>query len=229
MSDDLERRSDSNKVYLKIVEGELKQRSQEGAPDAVRREWQAGGESGVVWEIPFTAKKGRIADVSFYEGEKDGRKFTSLNLTFAPNDEGKVHVIAVGINTKYAQDILTKLPNVDLSQEVRIRPYSFKPENEDKNVVGVEITQKDSQGKFTKKIDNFFYDSETKQSKNGYPVPPKPKDEMTSKDWRRYFEDANDFVIEYTKAHIIPTKDQVDVDMAPTESKSNIDTNDIPF
>lgn len=200
----IERDAGANKIYLKIVEGSLRQRAQEGMPDAIRREWTAGGESGVVWEIPSKAAYGRITDVSFYDGEKDGRKFTTLNISLDENEDGKIPVITCGVDTKYAQDILKKLPSVKFDQEVRLRPFSFLPEGEDRNVVGVEITHRDHMDNFTIKVKDFFYDSEKRESKHGYPVPPKSKEDMTSKDWKRYFEDANDFVIEYVKEKIVP-------------------------
>lgn len=200
----IERDSGANKMYLKVVDGGLRQKSQEGIPEAIRREWTAGGESGVVWEIPYKAIIGKITDLSFYEGEKEGRKFTTLNITLDENEDGKTPVITAGIDTKYAQEILKKLPNIKLDQEVRIRPYSYLKEGNDKNTVGVEITHRDNMGNFTLKVNDFFYDWEKREEKNGYPKPPKEKEEMTSKDWRRYFEDANDFVGEYIKEKIIP-------------------------
>lgn len=200
----IERDLGANKIYLKIVEGSLRQKSQEGNPEAIRREWQAGGESGIVWEIPSKAAYGHITDVSFYEGEKDGRRFTTLNIALDEDENGKTPILTAGIDTKYAQDILKKLPNIKFDQEVRLRPYSFLPEGEDRNVVGVEITHRDNMENFTLKVKDFFYDSEKKESKHGYPVPAKEREEMTSKDWKRYFEDANDFVIEYIKEYIVP-------------------------
>lgn len=200
----VEKATNSDKIFYKIVEGSLRQKVNEGHPEAVRRDWQAGGESGTVWEIPSKSIIGRITDVSFYEGEKDGRKFTTLNIAFDANEDGMTPIVAVGIDTKYAQDILKKLPNVRLDEEVRLRPFSFMPEGEDRNVVGVEITHQDHMGNFTLKVKDFFYDAEKRESKNGYPVPPKDKEEMTSKDWKRYFEDAHEYVIEYVKENIVP-------------------------
>lgn len=198
----VEKAVNSDKVFYKIVEGSLRQKANEGHPEAIRRDWTAGGESGTVWEIPSKAIHGIITDVSFYEGEKDGRKFTTLNIAFDENEDGKTPVVTVGIDTKYAQDILKKLPSVKLDQEVRLRPFSFMPEGEDRNVVGVEMTHRDHMGNFTIKIKDYFYDGE--KNREGYPVPPKAKEDMTSKDWKRYFEDAHEYVIEYVKEKIVP-------------------------
>lgn len=229
----IEKDTGANKMYFKCVEGSLRQKSQEGAPGAIRREWTAGGESGVVWEIPSKAVFGKIIDISFYEGEKDGRKFTTLNITLDENENGNVPVVTAGIDTKYAQDILKKLPNIDFDQEVRIRPYSYLKEGDEKNTVGVEITQRNTDETFTKKMGDFFYDWDTREVKNGYPETPKKKEDMTSKDWRRYFEDANEFVINYVKENILPNfkpEDAVEELGKAIAPKNEIDVTDgIPF
>lgn len=231
----VEKDTNSNKMYLKIVDGSLRQKASEGHPEAIRRDWTAGGESGTVWEIPSKAAFGIITDVSFYEGEKDGRKFTTLNITLDENEDGKVPVLTAGIDTKYAQEILKKLPNVDFENEVRIRPYSYLKEGDDKNTVGVEITQRGSDNTFSKKVNDYFYDWDKREVKHGYPKPPKEKEDMTSKDWRRYFEDANDFVIEYIKSKIVPKftvqskADPIEALDDVLEEKDAINPDDIPF
>ena len=50
--------SSSNKQYLSIVQGSLRQSVPEGTPEAVRREWEAGGDKGVKHEIVFKAITG---------------------------------------------------------------------------------------------------------------------------------------------------------------------------
>lgn len=200
----IEKEQGANKIFLKIVEGSLRQKVSEGHPEAVLRKWQAGGESGEIWEVPSKAAYGKITNVSFYEGEADGRKFTTLNIELDENEDGKIPVITCGVSTKYAQHILSKLPNIRPDEEVRIRPYSYLKEGNDKNTTGVEITRRDGQDQFTLKVNDFFYDWDKREVKNGYPEVPKAKEDMTSKDWRRYFEDANDYVIDYIKTKVIP-------------------------
>lgn len=232
----IEKERDANKMFLKIVEGSLRQKSYEGHPEARKRDWTVGGESGTTWEISSPAAFGKIVDVTFYEGDSNGRKFTSLNIELDPNEEGKSPVITTGVETKYAQAFLKMLPNIPLDEEVRIRPYSYLKEGDEYNTVGMEILTRDNQDKFTKRVEDFFYDWEKREEKHGYPKPPKSKDEMSSKDWKRYFEDANEYVINYTKENILPKftvqskVDSVDaLDEVLDEPKDNINPDDIPF
>jgi hypothetical protein len=203
-------RAENDKVFLKIVDGTLRQSVPEGTQNAVMREWQAGGKTGVLWELIDKAVRGRIVDVSFYEGEHDGKKFQSLNVTLDREDENdKYVVITTGIDTRYAQDILKKLPNVDFGEEVRIRPYSYIPNGKEKASTGVELTQQDAvTGQFTKKIESFFdgYEKDKKQffGKNGFPMPEGDTHEYDSDDWKSYFIRVKKFLVTYTRQHIIP-------------------------
>jgi hypothetical protein len=197
--------SSSNKQYLSIVQGSLRQSVPEGTPEAVRREWEAGGDKGVKHEIVFKAITGIITDVNFYDGESNGRKFTNLNIVLDENESGKKPVISVGVGTRYASDILKKLPNVNFNEEVRIRPYAFTPDGEDKTVTGVEITQKDRSGEFTRKVDSFFHakagDGKT-IIKNGFPKPEGDTRDYTSDDWNVFYVQVRRFLVNYTKEHI---------------------------
>jgi hypothetical protein len=199
--------SSTNKQYLSIVQGSLRQSVAEGTPDAVRREWEAGGDKGVKHEIVFKAITGLITDVSFFDGDSNGRKFTNLNIVLDANENGKKPVISVGVGTRYASDILKKLPNVKLDEEVRIRPFAFTPEGEDKTVTGVEITQKDRSGEFTRKVDSFFHakagDGKT-IIKNGFPRPEGDTRDYTSDDWNVFYVQVRRFLVNYTKQHVSP-------------------------
>ena len=215
--------SSSNKQYLSIVQGSLRQSVPEGTPEAVRREWEAGGDKGVKHEIVFKAITGIITDVNFYDGESNGRKFTNLNIVLDENESGKKPVVSVGVSTRYASDILKKLPGVDFTQEVRIRPYAFTPEGEEKTVTGVEITQKDRSGNFTRKVDSYFHskagDGKT-LIKNGFPKPDGDTREYTSDDWQAFYVQVRRFLVNYTKEHICPKFEQK---RAPAPPESGIE------
>lgn len=201
----------SNKAFLSIVQGSLRQSVPEGTPDAVRREWEAGGNKGVKYERVFEALSGRITKVDFFEGEKDGRKFQNLNITLHADEGEKEPVISVGVGTRYAQDILKKLPNVDLNEEVRIRPYSFQPEDKDKPVTGVEIMQRGGTGQFDKKIASYFHKQDKQSGRwvatNGFPVPEGDTNAYTSDDWDIFYKQSRRFLVTYTKENVIPKFD----------------------
>jgi hypothetical protein len=231
----------SNKLYLSIVGGALRQSVPEGTPGAIRRDWEAGGEKGVKHEIVFKAYSGKITNVYFYDGESNGRKFSNLNIVLDENEDGKKPVISVGLGTRYASDILKKLPNVDFEKEVRIRPYAFTPEGEDKTVTGVEITQPDNMGGFTDKIDSYFHfqDGAGKwKPKNGFPVPEGDTGDYTSDDWKLFYLQVRRFLVAYTKEHVCSKfADASRAAPAHNEAsesgieypKDDIDPSDIPF
>lgn len=242
----IEKSQKNDKVFLKIAEGSLRQPVPKGTSDAVEREWSAGGETGTAYEIVHNAIFGRITDVSFFDGEKDGRRFTNLNLTLDENEDGKFPKLGISVGSKYAQDIMKKLPNVSFSEEVRIRPYAFTPEGEDKEVVGVEITQRGSDDKFSKKVNNFFVKKEGEKwmAINGFPTRSKPWSEQSDGERKIYRIQVEDFLINYTKEHITPKVAQVEKDLNTLTPKTkeqedrmngieyptdDINPDDIPF
>lgn len=229
-----EEKRDNTKLYFSIIQGSLKTTVDEKHPEAETRHWEAAGKKGVKIERTVNALKGIIVDVSFYDGESDGRKFQNLQITLDPNADGKSPVISTSISSRYAQDILTKLPNIDFEQIVHIRPYAFKPNGEDKTVTGVEILQKDAQGKFTKKIENFFYDREKREAKHGYPQPEGDTSAYTTEDWEIYFKQARKFLVNYTREKICPLfidlKHQTpEPSSEDRKNEADINPDDIPF
>lgn len=200
-------KSTNNKMYFKVVEGSFRRAVPAGTPDAIEREWTAGGKSGVSIELEFKHLFGFITGVEFYEGEYEGKKFTNLQITLDDDEEtGKTPIISVGAGTKYAFDFYHKLPNVDFEKDVRIRPFSFTPEGEDRAVIGVEIMQRDSMDKFTKSIPSFFFKKEGDKSVpvNGFPTRDVPFDEQTEEEREIYKIKRKGFLINHTKTVVIP-------------------------
>lgn len=221
----LETNQNSNKVFLSIVQGSLRQSVTEGTPNAVKRDWEAGGEKGTKWEIPFRAISGNITDIQFYEGESNGRKFKTLNIVLDETPEGKIPVITTGLSTRYATDLLKKLPSIDLKGEVRFRPFSFIPDGEEKEVIGMEVMQRDPvTGNFEKKIYSHFHkkDGDKWTSINGYPI---PEEGLDSDGWKIFYMQATRFMSSYIQNNVLP-KLQKDGFSYPEET---IRAEDIPF
>lgn len=206
-----EEKGSNNNIYWSIVQGSLRTQVPENHPEVVVRHWEAGGNKGVKYERVVRALTGRIVGVTFYDGESGGKKFQNLNLILDENEEGKSPVISVGVGTRYAQDILKKLPNVDLKEEVRIEPFSFTPEGQDKVVTGVKITQQGGTGEFNTPIKSFFHKKATDESGkdkvesiNGFPVPEGDTQFYTTDDWDIFYKQARRFLVNYTKENISP-------------------------
>ena len=230
-------KSTSNSIYLSIVQGSLRQSVPEGTPDSVKRDWEAGGEKGTKFELVYKAIVGKIVGVSFFDGDAGGRKFQNLNIRLEAGENGKTPVISVGVGTRYAQDILKKLPNVNFEEEVRFRPFAFVPEGEDKTVTGVEIMQRDGRGLFEKKINSFFHKKNAQgkwESVNGFPTPEGDTSDYTSDDWDIYYKQCRRFLVQYTKERVMPKFDEevpASLRGRTTESETadDISPDDIPF
>jgi hypothetical protein len=196
----------TDRIYLSIVQGSLRQVVPEGTPDAVVRKWEAGGQTGIKHELVHRAITGKIVGVSFYEGETGGRKFQNINLSFDADEGKKTPVISTGTGTRYCRDILKKLPNIDFNEEVKIRPFAFTPEGEDKEVIGVEILQRDGRGEFAKKIQSYFHkkDGDKTISINGYPTPEGKTEDYTQEDWQIFGNQVKKFLVQYTREKICP-------------------------
>lgn len=230
-----EKSENSNSTYWSIIEGSFRTQVPQTHPEVIVRHWEAGGESGVKYERAVRALTGYITKVDFYDGESGGRKFTNLNIHLDADENGKTPIISVGVSTRYAQDILKKLPNIEMKDDVRIRPYSFQPEGEDKNVTGVEITQRNGAGLFEKKINSFFSVKEGEKwvAKNGYPTPEGDTAEYSSDDWDIFYKLARRFLVNYTKQHIVPKFEKVEKDplaeVFEKKDEESFDPAEIPF
>ena len=212
-------RQNLNKIFLGIVEGSLRQTVKQGVEGAVMRNWEAGGKSGTKWELAYPAVSGHVKNISFYDGEHDGKKYTNLQIEFDENENGNSPIVSVGARTRYAEDIMMKLPNINFEEEVRLRPFSFVPEGEDRAVTGVEVLQRSGTGNFDKKIDKKF----TKDKPNGMP---EPSDDERN-DWTLYFRRRNNWLRQYTTEKIC-SKFIDDIPRIKSDAPE-IDPRDSPF
>jgi len=197
-----EKQVGANKLYLKIIEGSFRQSVPAKTEGAIIREHKGK----TYTEIEYPPVFGKITGVAFEQNEWEGKKFSSLVITMDENeDTGKIPVITVGVDSKYAQDLMHRLPNIKLDEDVRIRPYSFTPEGEDKEVTGIEIMQRDSAGTFTKKITSYFYkkDGERNVAINGFPVREMPWDEQTEEEREIYKIKRKGFLVNFIKENVI--------------------------
>lgn len=220
--------SSKNGIYLKIVQGTLRQDVHEGTKDAIRREWEAAGRKGVKHELVYKSIIGKITGVSFYDGEYEGKKFQSINITLDENEEGKNPVISTGVETRYGQDLMKKLPSIDFDEEVKIMPYSFVPDGEEKEKTGVSILQRDGIGQWNTKIKNFFWDEKTEKSTNDFPEP-EGKQDYDSDDWKMYYTRVKKFLVNYTKANVCTKFQPKEQNPFDEVAESPIDPASIPF
>lgn len=189
-------KNDDNKNYVSILgsDATLRITVTPETPGAVKREYETSdGTKGVKHELVFNDLTGKITGVKFYDG--DFGKLVQLDVT---DDTGTL-TLSVNTAQNYGEDILKKLPNIDFSKEVKFAPYAFVDE-QGKSKKGVTIYQDEN------KVQSAFYDPIAKKNILGYPDPkPTKNDKPRSKDdWKIYFLEARQFLVEYTEEKIMP-------------------------
>lgn len=180
----LKNTQNTDKFLSILSDGTMRLSVPEGTEGAVKREYETSdGKTGTKYELVYTELSGTITKIAFWDG--DFGKL--LQLTVTDGEEDPI-VLSIGTASSFGEDIMKKLPAIDLLQPVVIAPYAFE-DDKGKKRKGVTLKQSD------KKIESFYYDKETKKNINGLPdVVLKKK--MTSDDWKMYFLSVRLFLID---------------------------------
>lgn len=222
----------SDRKFYQVVEGEFRTRVPEGTEGAIVRKLQKGPNAGrEVWEVPHKALIGTIESV----GIDDGEYGKQLQVTLDTENDGKHPVLSFGTESKDGRDLMKKLPSVDFSKEVRIMPYRFVPDDRDTEISGISITQPDEEGKFTVKIENHFFDPETKGYLHGFPTI--DWDKASEEEQKIYKIQRDGFLVKYLVENVIPkvsAKQPAPSYADPEEAgieypEDEVDPKDIPF
>ncbi len=213
--------------YYTIHEGTFRLPTTESDREAVAREWKSpkGDRSGTKYERVFKAIFGKIENVEFKENQSsDGSKFRTVNIVMDENEDGERAIISLGADSRYANDFLSRLPSLDLTKEVRLMPYDFDTED-GKHKTGISINQRDDNGEFTVKVQNFFSKQEGEKwiSTNGYPTP--TAEDM--EDWAFFYKKVSKFLTSYAKENVLQSFSAKTV--AVEYPSDEIDASQIPF
>lgn len=178
--------------YITILsDGTLRLPVPEGTEGAVKREYELkDGTKGSKTELVFNKITGKITDIKIFDG--DFGKLLQLTIT----DEAGDMVLSVSTAQNFGEDLMKKLPNIDLDKEVSLAPYAFEDEK-GKSKKGVTVTQDEV------KIKNYFYDEEKKEVTNGYPKPKGDTTKYSSDKWKIYFLEAREFLTEYIEERFV--------------------------
>lgn len=163
-----------------------------GTEGAVEREYETSdGKTGTKTELVYTELSGMIQSVNFHEGEYG----INLQVVVGDEDDEKPVTLSISTESNFGEDLMKKLPNINMKKPVTLSPFSFDNKN-GKKQRGISVTQPNKKGE-PEKIQSFYYDAEEKKVTNGYPhVPVAPKGKTLKKsDWRKYFEQAREFLI----------------------------------
>ncbi len=177
-----------NRTYLQISYGKLRQKSTSDNPEAVERENRQGDK---VWELVFNFIEGQITGIYYKESDEYGNSF---DVTIDDGEEK--YGVSFKENSRYCQDFLSRLPNVDLSKWVKIAPYDFIPKDSEKNKQGITLWQNDE------KLQNYFVAKEDDKFIYSHDFP-ESDGTLSKDDFMIYLIKVKGFLREYTKDNII--------------------------
>jgi hypothetical protein len=195
------KKANRQSTFLSVkADGKFHQQSEEGAPGAELYEWETERSSGSSWDIIYNEIEGRVSDIRFREVEWG----LMLDISIAWEDGGAT--ISLNAAHRYAEDLMKKLPAINFEEEVRLRPYNYKPKGSEKTYIGIAVYQLN--GREWDKLEGVFFNPETKENLLGYPGDFPKKNPKTKK------YDSNEikifnlkvikFLTDYTTDNVIP-------------------------
>ena len=186
-------RADNNFITI-LADGTMRVSVPEFTEGAVTREYETSdGKTGTKHEMVYTELSGMITKVAFF----DGAYGKLLQLTVEDEGEDPI-ILSVGTETNFGEDLMKKLPKIDMTLPVRIAPYSLTTEK-GKLKKGVSVYQTPDVINGEIKLSNYFYDEETKKNLYGYPDIPAGhgKKPVSKEQWKMYFMEARIFLMEF--------------------------------
>ena len=189
-----------------------------GTPGAVARPYEtkekdADGNfiKGVKIEKHYESVSGKITDIKFVDTEFGTLLQVTVTDPFLADD---VEVLSMSTSQSYAQDFMTKLPNINLSEEIVLKPFCFTPEGGKRELKGITVTQNGQ------KVEKSFRKKTGEKNKDGFDIytedmgmPSYPKtlnnekNEMKKKEGqKRYYKDVEIFLVDYTTEHFATKK-----------------------
>lgn len=145
-------------TYLKIADGKLRMKTHKEDPEAEERFVEKTEKT--VYERVYTKVEGYLRDVKMQTHPEYG---TSYNFILVDTD-GEKYSVNMNEDSRYFQSFVEHMPNIDFSQAIELKPFSFTNDGGQTNI-GVAIRQNGQ------KIENYYkdYDEDAKKSvpKNG--------------------------------------------------------------
>lgn len=162
----------------------------------------------------YTSLTAKIVGLSHQEKEWEGKTIKSWNIKIKDGED--IYILSVSEQSNNAITLLSALLNADLSQPVKIRPYSIT--NGDTKTTGVTLYQNDQ------KLKNFFFESVEvngrwkKKYYNDFPA--MPDDLLEEEEYKYHKAKQVKFLRNYIITNLIP---KFNNDVA--ESIDNVDDN----
>jgi len=107
--------------YLNVSIGKLRQRVKEGDPKAKARTIEDTGE--VIYERIYSYIEAKLEKIFMRTHKEYGNSWVLLM-----QDGGVKYSVQISENSRYGDDLLKKIPNLNYGKIYRITPFSFTPE-----------------------------------------------------------------------------------------------------
>lgn len=202
--------------YWQIKAGKIAQKSEEGKEGAVKRSWtMKDGTKGEAWEIQKEAWKGRILSVKIRS--TDFGQQCSIRF-----DDATISMPTAG---KYFGSFAEVLPNIDLSEEVIIRPYDFEDKETGRTLTGISVKQKGEKVKnaYKEKVDGKW------KTYKGYPVVDEKKKSKEGY-WKLYYGEVTMFLADEIEKMLFSNEIAKDLGGKVVEEPiDTINVDEIPF
>lgn len=221
-------------LYTILSDGKFHTEVTQDTEGAIRRDWESKDkkEKGTKWEHVATSITGRIVEVGVYEGNYGKQVVVSIGDNSVADT-----TIYLSTQSRYAEDFLKKLRNIDHEKDVTLTPFSFEDEKTGKPRQGISVTQEKEGEKI--KIPDFYHTidvvTERKTEINGYPVVPEEAKDWSSDDWKMYYYQAMKFMLTDMQKSPLYNRASKSTAMKPSSVSSTdypqeeIHPDDIPF
>ena len=181
----------TNRIYLSVGFGRLRKKAEKGDVGAIERTSKDGTK---LYAVEYKYVTGNLENVLFRDDEKYGKSWI---LQMKDGDEH--YGIQFSENSRYASDLLKRIPNMHRNQQYTIMPYDFEADG--KRKVGLSI--KNMAGE---KVESY-YEKFTKTPEGGtweylYGFPAFPKGEKNKDRIKIYFMELMIFLRERALKHI---------------------------
>jgi hypothetical protein len=225
----------TSRIYVGCANGVFSKRVKEPTEKSIQRTLEKGVNAGkIVHEEHFDYFEGALLAIEAKEKEGFGKQWTfEFDISLSPEKQ-EILVFNCPYTSGYAQNILVRLPNLDLTKDVKVMAYSFLDKEKNKERKGITLFQSGA------KVNPAY----SKENPNGLPpmVQVKIKGQLV---WDNT--DMFEFLEEMVKTKIVPklpkvettevkqetALDQVDTVKAfeaeAPEAAFDVEDDDIPF
>lgn len=165
--------------YLRIVQGNLVEKVEEGTYGSRKREWKTHeGKTGITWENVYMNWTSKILGYELKEGDFGEACIFQL-------EDAK---LCIPTDSRYFSDFVSKLCRANLNIEITIHPYDFESDGIRRRGVSIE--------QMGFKLTSKFYDKD-KGKISGFPVVnEEQKTKLKKNYWKVYFAEVEAFLID---------------------------------